>query len=98
MSNRKENIVSLGDAIKQMLSVYKITGKLDEISIQKEWEELMGPMIAKRTKSIKLKEHTLHVKIESSVLRHELLFARKKIIQDLNARMGKTLIQDLKLY
>lgn len=98
MSNRKENIVTLKDAIKQMLSVYKISGKMDELSIQKEWEELLGPMIAKRTRKIQLKDRILHVQIESSVLRHELLFAKRKIVQDLNARMGQKLIDELKLY
>lgn len=98
MSNRKENIVTLKDAIKQMLNVYKISGKMDELSIQKEWEELLGPMIAKRTRKIQLKDRILHVQIESSVLRHELLFAKRKIVQDLNARMGQKLIDELKLY
>lgn len=98
MGKREENIVTLKDAIKQMLSVYKMSGKMDELSIQKEWEELLGPMIAKRTRKIKLKDRILHVQIESSVLRHELLFAKRKIVQDLNARMGQKLIDELKLY
>lgn len=95
MDKRTDNTITLKQAIDKLLQTYQITSKMDEISIQKEWEKLMSPAIVKRTKQISLKKDVLHVQIESSVLRHELTFIKQKIIKKFNKRLGKNLIKEI---
>lgn len=95
MSKRLENTMSLKEAIDKLLSTYNIASKMDEISIQKEWEKLMSPAIVKRTQNIRLKNGMLHVQIESSVLRHELGFMKDKIINKFNKQLGKRVVKEI---
>ena len=95
MTNRDKNITPLKEAIEKLLKVYKIDGKKDEISLQKEWREMMGTAIANRTKNIYLKNKVLHIQLESSVLRHELSFAKEKLCESLNKRAGKRIINQI---
>lgn len=95
MTNRDKNITPLKEAIDKLLKVYKIEGKMDEISLQKEWSAMMGPAIANRTTNIYLKNNVLHIKLESSVLRHELSFAKERLCEALNKRIGKRIINQI---
>jgi predicted nucleic acid-binding Zn ribbon protein len=95
MTNRDKNITPLKEAIEKLLKVYKIEDKMDEISLQKEWNTMMGPAIANRTKKIYLKNKVLHIQLESSVLRHELSFAKEKLCETLNKRAGKRIINQI---
>lgn len=94
---RNANEVSLGDAIKQMLKTYKIEGKHNAYLAVHAWENVMGKMINNRTKSIYLKDETLFVFLSSSVLRQELNFGRKKIVDLINQEVGKNIIKNVEI-
>lgn len=98
MNRRDKNTTSLKDAIDKLLKVYRIEGKMDEISLQKEWNDMMGTAIANRTKTIYLKNKVLHIQLESSVLRHELSFAKASLRDSLNKKVGKRIINDILFY
>lgn len=98
MIERDKNITPLKEAIDKLLKVYKIEGKMDEISLQNQWNEMMGPAIANRTSKIYLKNKVLHIQLESSVLRHELSFAKEKLCAALNKRAGKRIINQILFY
>lgn len=80
-----------------MLSVYKIDKKLHELDVIEAWSKMMGPMIARRTTAIKMKDGTLIITLNSSTLREELSFAKSKIIASLNEAAGKELVKELVL-
>lgn len=98
MKDKKENIVTLKEAIDKLLKVYKISDKMDAISIEKEWAKLMGPTVSKRTKKISLFKGILKVQIESSVLRHELNYSKDRIIMNLNKSVGKRIVREILFY
>lgn len=98
MTNRDKNITPLKEAIEKLLKVYKMEDKMDEISLQKEWNDMMGPAIANRTTKIYLKNKVLHIQLESSVLRHELSFAKEKLCAALNKKAGKHIINQILFY
>ena len=98
MRKRDKNTTSLKDAIDKLLKVYRIEGKMDEISLQNEWNEMMGKAIANRTKKVYLKNKVLHIQLESSVLRHELSFAKERLCESLNKRVGKRIINTILFY
>lgn len=93
--NRNKEVTPLKDAIQKLLQVYRMSDKMDEISLVKEWEELMGETIARKTKNIKLKKRVLIIEIESSVLRHELSFAKDKLKESLNRKLKKRVVDEI---
>lgn len=92
---RKPNDISLKDAITKMLSVYRLRGKYDETGIVAHWPEIMGTAVANRTTQIYVSQRKLFVRIESSVIKNELLMVRTGIIQKLNERAGAEVITEI---
>lgn len=92
---RKPNDISLKDAITKMLSVYRLRGKYDETGVVAHWPELMGTAIANRTTQIYVSQGKLFVRIESSVIKNELLMVRTGIIDKLNERAGSKVITEI---
>lgn len=92
---RKPNDISVKDAITKMLSVYRLRGKYDETGVVVHWPELMGTAVANRTTQIYVSQGKLFVRIESSVIKNELLMVKTGIIQKLNERAGSSVISDI---
>jgi len=92
---RKPNDVTLKDAISKMLDVYRLRRKFDETSILAVWPEIMGTAIANRTKQIYIHDKKLFIRIESSVIKNELVMVRQGIIQKLNAHAGSEVITEM---
>lgn len=92
---RKPNDMTMKEAITKMLSVYRLRGKYDETGIVAMWPELMGKAIGNRTTQIYVAHKKLFVRIESSVIKNELLLVRTGIIQKLNERAGSEVITEI---
>ncbi|MEH3111947.1 DUF721 domain-containing protein [Pedobacter terrae] len=92
---RKPNDVTLKDAISKMLDVYRLRRKFDETSILSIWPEIMGTAIANRTKQIYIHDKRLFLRIESSVIKNELIMVRHGIIQKLNEHAGSEVITEM---
>lgn len=92
---RKPNDVTVKDAISKMLDVYRLRRKFDETSILSIWPEIMGTAIANRTKQIYIHDKKLFLRIESSVIKNELVMVRQGIIQKLNEHAGTVVITDM---
>jgi hypothetical protein len=92
---RKANDKTMKEAIEQMLNVYKIKRKFDETAIKVAWPELMGKMVANRTKEIYIYEKRLFLRIESSVVKNEIMQMRSQIIEKVNEKAGCVLIETI---
>jgi len=92
---RKPNDVTLKDAIGKMLDVYRLKRKFDETSIVAIWPEIMGTAIANRTTQIYIHDKKLFIRIESSVIKNELLIVKQDIIQKLNEHAGSQVITEM---
>lgn len=92
---RKPNDITLKEAVEKMLNVYKLRSKFDQTSVVALWPEIMGNAIANRTKQIYVSQQKLFVKIESSVIKNELLMVRTGIIQKINERTGSEVITEI---
>ncbi len=94
---RKNEAISLGEAIKEFLSQYKHSGKLQENEAINAWPKVMGKNIAALTLSVGIKGGKLIVKLKSSVLRNELMMHRSKIVAAINQQVGSKVIKDVVL-
>ncbi len=92
---RKTNDKTLKDAIEQMMQVYKIKRKFDETGITALWPELVGKSVANRTKELFIRDKKLFLKIESSVIKNELMLVRTQIVANINERSGSDLVEDI---
>lgn len=92
---RKPNDITLKEALTKMLSVYRLRGKYDETGVVAHWPELMGTAVANRTTQIYVSQRKLFVRIESSVIKNELLMVRTGIIQKLNERAGSEVVTEI---
>ncbi len=92
---RKANDKSLKEAIEQMLQVYKLKRKYDETGIITNWPELVGKSVANRTKELYVHDKKLFLRIESSVIKNELMFMRSQIIEKINNDAKCILIEDI---
>jgi hypothetical protein len=91
----RTNDKSLKEAIEQMLQVYKIKRKYDETGIKASWPELVGKSVANRTKEIYIHDKKLFLRIESSVIKNELLLMRAQIIDKINAEAKGVLVEEI---
>lgn len=95
LPKRNKEMTPLKEAIEKLLKVYKISDKMDEITLRKEWEELMGKAISNKTKRLELRKRILIIEIESSVLRHELSFAKEKLKESLNRKLKRRAVDEI---
>lgn len=92
---RKANDKTLKEAIEQMLQVYKIKRKYEETGIVTQWPEIVGKPVANRTKELFIHDRKLYLRIESSVVKNELMMVRNQIIEKINASSGTELITEI---
>tara|TARA_B110000263_G_scaffold40954_1_gene32712 strand:- start:99 stop:395 length:297 start_codon:yes stop_codon:yes gene_type:complete len=70
---------------------------LNNVKIQKLWQETMGSNVNSYTKEITLKNKTLYVSLSSSVLRQELSYGKQKIVDLINKEIGDEIITKIVL-
>lgn len=92
---RKPNDITLKEGIGKLLNVYRLKGKFDETAVIAFWPELMGKAVANRTTQIYIFQKKLFIRLESSVVKNELLMVRAGIIQKINERAGTEVITDI---
>lgn len=92
---RTSNEAPLKEVIDRWLKAYKLDGKMKEIEVVNSWPELMGTAVAHRTKEISIRNKTLYLKMESSVMRDELAHGKSIIIQRVNEFAGFEIINDI---
>ncbi|WP_374165636.1 DUF721 domain-containing protein [Arcticibacter sp. MXS-1] len=91
----RTNDKSLKEAIEQMLQVYKLKRKFDETSLIVAWPEMMGKAVANRTSKLYIRDRKLFIKVDSSVLKNELVMIRTHILDRMNERAGAKVLDEV---
>ncbi|MFC2113989.1 DUF721 domain-containing protein [Bacteroidota bacterium] len=92
---RKESGKPLKNAIQEFIDHYELRYKFDEKLILESWSELAGALIYKHTTDINLKNRKLYVHIKSSVAKQEMMFMRNRLIELINRKMGKKVVDEI---
>lgn len=92
---RRSNDMSLGEAIREFLSTYRLDDKLLERKVVESWSTVMGKMVSNHTTDIYIRNKKLYVKVDSSAMRSELSYAREKIRDVLNKEAGGNVISEV---
>lgn len=91
----RTNDKPLKDAIAQMLDVYKLRRKVDETALVLAWPKFVGKAVANRTKDIFIRDRKLFVRLESAVIKNDLMMMRSDIIEKMNERAGSAMIEEI---
>jgi predicted nucleic acid-binding Zn ribbon protein len=94
---RRSKTISLAEAINDYIKEMNLGGKLNEIAVINSWEEIVGKAISSRTTKIYIKDGTLFVYLNSSVVRNELLMLRETLRTKLNEKAGSEVIKEIVL-
>ncbi|MDD3004407.1 DUF721 domain-containing protein [Flavobacterium sp.] len=97
MAKRLNNENTIGEVLKFIIQENKLQGGIDEISVKEAWKAIMGNGVNSYTKSVVLKNATLYVELTSAVLREELSYGKKKIIEMINEELRRDVIKDVVL-
>jgi predicted nucleic acid-binding Zn ribbon protein len=94
---RKHNEQQIGDLLQNYFEKNSLSEKLRESTLRSRWASIVGPMIARHTLSLSLQGGVLYLRLDSSTLRNELHYARKRMINRINEELGETWVRAVKL-
>lgn len=95
---KRKNALAIGDLVRQYLREEGLETPLNQHRIIESWGEVMGAGILQYTGDIFIRNQTLWVKIDSSVLRQELNISRQQIERRLNEHVGAQVITEVRFY
>ena len=95
---KRRNTLSLGVAMREYMRAMGISQKIKEVKLIKQWDEIIGKQVANQTEKIFIKNKVLFIKIESSIIKQELLMLKSGIIKKYNDFAKETIIKDMVLY
>ena len=65
------------------------------LQLTQEWDKIVGPMIARNTSDINLKEGVLTVKFRSPLIRNEISMRRTSLQKIINDAIGEEVVQSI---
>lgn len=92
---KRNNTEQVGDIIRRLLRQEGLETPLNEYRLIDAWKDVVGPVIARYTTNLYIKNQTLYVHLTSSVLRQELSMSRTLLIRNLNAQVGSQVIVNI---
>lgn len=85
----------LKDGIKALLKAYRLQGKLNEVTVVSSWERVMGRAVAQKTQEVYVSNSKLFVRLSSAPLKHELVMAKTRVVEMINAEVGEQVILEV---
>jgi len=92
---KSSNEQTLKEAILELLKTYKLEDGMNETKLINSWENVAGNMITKHTENLYIRNKKLYIKLDSPALKHELSFAKSKLISSLNKAVKSEVIVDI---
>jgi len=89
---------TLEQALKKLIKDLGIENKVFENQIINVWSIVVGKRISEISIAEKVENKILFVKVLNSSWRNELLYHKRNIIDKLNKKVGKKVIDEIKLF
>ncbi len=83
---RRRKTLTVGDILNDFFERPYIAARIAESKLPETWLSIVGEHVASLTRELRLENHILHVKMESSLLRHELFYQREALKEEINRR------------
>lgn len=82
----------IGEVLDEFFKRPYVAAKVAEGKLPDTWRAIVGDRIADITTELRLENHILHVRLQSSVVRSELFYQRDALRDEINRRSGVRLI------
>jgi predicted nucleic acid-binding Zn ribbon protein len=92
---KKDDIQTIGSAIRELLNSYHLTTKFDEANLISSWERLAGKPIAKRTKKIYIRNRVLFVELDSPSMKHDFGLYKSQVLEMFRKEFGEGVITEI---
>ena len=93
---RKDNIQSLGDALKMLVRSLGIEKQVEQYKIFDVWNDVVGQQAAKVAQPERLQNGVLIVHVNNAPWRTELTFRKREILEKIHAVTHSQSIVDIK--
>ena len=94
-ATRSGDIIPLKEGLQALVRAYRLQGKLNEVTVVSSWERVMGKAVALKTKEVFVKQGRLFVRLTSAPLKHELLMAKSRVAEMINAEVGEEVVKEV---
>ncbi len=92
---RRSNTQSLSEVLQDYVREMRMERKLKEVNALHYWEELLGKTISNYTGNIYISQKVLYVKINSPVVKNELIMMREEICRKMNEMAGGDIVEKI---
>ena len=92
---QRKEIQKIDSLLDQFVKSNKLEKGLAEYRLMRSWKDLLGITIARKTKSMHIRNRKLFVTLHSSVVRNELGMIKDTLIGRLNEAAGMSVIDDI---
>ena len=80
--------LTMDELVEMYLEEMGLSRQFKEREVCQVWPDVVGGMIASRTKSIRITDGKIFVSFTSSVVKNEILMVKEGLIKALNDRIG----------
>jgi hypothetical protein len=81
--------------IREISQSHGFAGRLWEYRLQKQWNTLVGEVVAAHTWPARIKFRKLHVAVDNSVWLHQLLYLKATLMENIQAQMEELQLEDI---
>lgn len=92
---QRKEIQKIDGLLQKFVKANNLEKGLAEHRLMKSWKDLLGISVAKKTKSLHIRNRKLFITLHSSVVRNELEMIKDKLIPRLNEAAGLDVIDDI---
>jgi predicted nucleic acid-binding Zn ribbon protein len=93
--SRSGDIIALKEGLEALVRTYRLQGKLNEVTVVSSWERVMGKAVALKTQEVYVNKGRLFVRLSSAPLKHELLMAKTRVAELINAEVGAKVVHEV---
>ena len=93
----RKDAKQIGSLLDQFLKSSRLEKGYAEYKLKKSWNSLLGVSVARKTKSLQIRERKLYVTLHSSVVRNELEMMKDTLLRRLNEAAGMKVIDEIVL-
>ena len=81
--------------IKEISQSHGFAARLCEYRLQKQWNGLVGEVVAAHTWPARIKFHKLHVAVDNAVWLHQLRYLKATLMENIQAQMEELQLEDI---
>ncbi len=94
---QQHSVQKIGSLLNDYLRESGLEKPLLEHRVVEKWPDVMGPMVARLTRKVELKNGVLYVHISSAALKAQLFECRRELVIKLNESVGGNVVDDVRL-